>query len=168
VSEAGFFSRPSTVKEPRFAHARGSDSIQSKSLTPTNEYPETADSIRIGGVHMAMGWFRCVAEAIAHKGLHGLLQEVPGMGWLYDVASDAYRRLHERRQDEHLRVADRQECEQSAKANQTDIDAQMAQLADCVIIDDTSCKITEKSLFVGDLGFLAWSLGGVGVAVPIA
>jgi len=78
---------------------------------------------------MAMGWFRCVAEAIAHKGLRGILQEVPGGAWLYDVASDAYRRLHERRQDDHLRIADRQECEQVAQADQASIEAQMAVLA---------------------------------------
>ena len=82
---------------------------------------------------MVMSWFRCIAEAIAHKGLRGILQEVPGGAWLYDVSSDAYQRMRERGQDERIRAADRQECESQAKAEYAAIEVQMAELAAEVI-----------------------------------
>jgi len=82
---------------------------------------------------MVMSWFRCIAEAIAHKGLRGILQEVPGGAWLYDVSSDAYQRMRERGQDERICASDRQKCEAQAKADQAAVEVQMAELAAEVI-----------------------------------
>jgi WD40 repeat protein/serine/threonine protein kinase len=46
---------------------------------------------------------QCVAEAVASKGLRGLLEIVPGGGFLYDVASDAIRRMKERKRADELK-----------------------------------------------------------------
>ena len=39
-------------------------------------------------------FFRCVAEAIVAKGVRGLLEMVPGGGFIYDVADDITRNIN--------------------------------------------------------------------------
>src|SRR4051812_27960724 len=46
---------------------------------------------------------QCVAEAVASKGLRGLIDMVPGGGFLYDVATDAVRRMKERKRADQLK-----------------------------------------------------------------
>jgi serine/threonine protein kinase len=46
---------------------------------------------------------KCIAEAVAAKGVKGLAEWVPGGPYLYDVGHDALRRLRERRRHEQLR-----------------------------------------------------------------
>src|SRR5262245_9333953 len=49
-------------------------------------------------------FFRRVAEAIAAKGVKGLVEAMlPGGGYIYDVAEDALKRFRERRQEAALR-----------------------------------------------------------------
>lgn len=46
---------------------------------------------------------QCVAEAVASKGFRGLMEIVPGGGFLYDVANDALRRLRDRKRIDELK-----------------------------------------------------------------
>src|SRR4051794_38111672 len=60
-----------------------------------------------------LGFFRCVAEAIAHKGVSGLMAElIPGGHYIIEVASGAWQRWRERRDQQQLRA----EVEQMAQS----------------------------------------------------
>src|SRR5688500_10124944 len=49
-------------------------------------------------------FFRCVARAIAAKGARGLVDFIPGGGFVYDVAEDVWQQMRERRQEAQLRA----------------------------------------------------------------
>jgi TPR repeat protein/serine/threonine protein kinase len=49
-------------------------------------------------------FMRCVAEAVVARGVRGLLELVPGGGFVHDVAEEAWRRLRERQRDNELRA----------------------------------------------------------------
>ena len=61
-----------------------------------------------------LGFFRCVAEAIAHKGIAGLVADsgIPGAQYIVDVAGDAYKRWKQKSSQQELRA----EVEQMAVA----------------------------------------------------
>ncbi|MDB5313292.1 MAG: pkn1 6 [Gemmataceae bacterium] len=46
---------------------------------------------------------QCVAEAVMSKGVRGLVEMVPGAAFLYDVATEAVRRLKDRKRADQLR-----------------------------------------------------------------
>ena len=46
---------------------------------------------------------QCVAEAVVAKGVRGLVELVPGGGFLFDVANDAHRRLRDRKRTDQIR-----------------------------------------------------------------
>jgi WD40 repeat protein/serine/threonine protein kinase len=48
--------------------------------------------------------FQCVAEAVMAKGVKGLVDLVPGGGYLFDVAQESLKRLRERRQLNQLKA----------------------------------------------------------------
>ena len=47
--------------------------------------------------------FQCVAEAVMAKGVRGLAEMVPGGGYLFDVASEAHKRLRDRKRVDQIR-----------------------------------------------------------------
>lgn len=53
-------------------------------------------------------FMKCVAEAVLHKGVRGLAEMVPGGVYLHDVATDAIKRLKEKRNHDQIREDVRQ------------------------------------------------------------
>jgi TPR repeat protein len=73
-------------------------------------------------------FLRCVAEAVAAKGVRGLMEMVPGGGFIHDVAEDAWKRMRERRQanemrEEVLRLAIASRADAQAAASQAAAEA---------------------------------------------
>ena len=47
-------------------------------------------------------FFQCVANAVIEKGIRGLAEMVPGGGYAYEVAEDAWKKYGERRREQKL------------------------------------------------------------------
>ena len=74
---------------------------------------------------LGLDFLRCVGEAVAAKGLPGLLQQIPFANQLYDIATDALKRWRAKRHQQSLR----EEIEAVARQEAEGLRAVAAQLA---------------------------------------
>ena len=92
-------------------------------------------------------FLKCLAEAVAAKGVRGLVEWVPGGPYLFDVAADALKRLKQRRQHEELR----EDIRTAAEASFQDARAAAAQVVAEVAPDATPTDKIALELYLSQV-----------------